>query len=117
VEVRPLADEPEAPSARAEQSDVEVTRFEDLPTAEPKAKRRSAKDEPEAPLNPGYLSINSLPASKVFINGKAYGSTPKVRLPLKRGRYAVILSHPELGKRKQVVRVEPGKKQVVSVRF
>jgi hypothetical protein len=127
VEVRPLSGQPEPDGVEAAQpeaskrrkglSGVEVTRFEDLPAAEPKAKRGASKDEPEKQAKPGFLSVNSLPASRVFINGKGYGSTPQVNLALKRGRYAVVLSHPELGKRKQVVRVEPGKRHVVSVRF
>jgi hypothetical protein len=66
---------------------------------------------------PGMLALSSIPESRVRIDGKDVGHTPRPTLSLKSGKHQVEFSHPKLGTRVVEVEIHPGKKRAVSVRF
>lgn len=74
-----------------------------------------------APASPatqtGELRLNSIPPSAIVIDGRPIGTTPKANVHLSPGSHNVTFVHPELGKRKLLVLVEPGKSQTLSVKF
>ncbi len=53
----------------------------------------------------GRLSINAVPWADVWVSGRALGSTPLANLALAVGDHEVVWRHPELGERRQTVRV------------
>jgi len=53
----------------------------------------------------GRLSINAVPWADVWVNGQALGSTPLANLAFAVGDHEVVWRHPELGERRQTVRV------------
>jgi hypothetical protein len=53
----------------------------------------------------GRLSINAVPWADVWLNGQALGSTPLANLTVPIGDHVVVWRHPELGERRQTVRV------------
>ena len=74
-------------------------------------------EEPAAPSGQGTLNINSLPLSKVLLDGRPLGSTPKVGVPVAAGNHTVTFVHPELGRKSVTVNVKPGQTATASVRF
>jgi tRNA A-37 threonylcarbamoyl transferase component Bud32 len=50
-----------------------------------------------APVEPGYLSLDSSPWSEVFLRGTPLGTTPIIRVPLPPGRHLLTLKNSELG--------------------
>ncbi len=54
---------------------------------------------------PGRLSINAVPWADVWLDGQPLGSTPLANLTVAAGDREVVWRHPELGERRQVVRV------------
>ncbi len=99
--------------------------FEDLPAAGPVKRAQSSDDSSSGSAsasNSGAatmarLSINSIPVSDVFINGKSVGHTPLRNLAVPPGTSAIIFVHPKLGKRRTDVSLEPGQKRVVTKKF
>jgi serine/threonine protein kinase len=81
-------------------------------TAEPPAKTA----EPPATGN-GTLNINSIPVSKVVLDGRPLGSTPKVGVSVPAGSHTVTFIHPELGKKSVTVQVKPGETKTAAVKF
>jgi serine/threonine-protein kinase len=76
--------------------------------------------EPERPVaasGTGTLSMNSLPLSKVLVDGRPLGSTPKVDVPVPAGTHTVTFVHPDLGKKSVTVTVRAGESASASVRF
>lgn len=69
------------------------------------------------PTASASISVNSVPASKVLVDGRPIGSTPKVGYPVKPGAHTVELIHPTLGHRRVMVNVISNELKVVSVRF
>src|SRR6185503_6014710 len=60
------------------------------PEPAPKPVRREAEPKVSIdPARPGYLSIDTLPYSQIYIDGKLAGITPLVRVPLKAGKHSV----------------------------
>jgi len=57
------------------------------------------------PVPNGQLSINAIPWADVWVNGQALGSTPLANVPLTVGDHEVVWRHPQLGERRQTVRV------------
>jgi hypothetical protein len=53
----------------------------------------------------GRLSINAVPWADVWLNGNPLGSTPLANIAVPIGDHTVIWRHPELGERRQTVRV------------
>lgn len=54
---------------------------------------------------PGRLSINAVPWADVWLDGQPLGSTPLANLTVDAGDREVVWRHPELGERRQTVRV------------
>jgi hypothetical protein len=56
----------------------------------------------------GLLSVNAVPWANVWLNGEPLGSTPLANLTVAIGDHEVIWRHPDLGERRQTVRVGAG---------
>jgi serine/threonine-protein kinase len=65
----------------------------------------------------GTLNINSIPVSKVVLDGRPLGSTPKVGVSVPAGNHTVTFIHPELGKKSVTVAVKPGETKTAAVKF
>jgi serine/threonine-protein kinase len=70
-----------------------------------------------APVGEGTLHINSIPISKVLLDGKPLGNTPKVSVTVPAGTHQVTFIHPEMGKKTITVIVKPGETKTAVVRF
>jgi eukaryotic-like serine/threonine-protein kinase len=69
----------------------------------------STDPRPARPRN-GFITIDSAPVySTIYINGRNYGETPLVNLPLPPGRYLVRAVAPTGVIREQRIVIEPGK--------
>ncbi len=64
----------------------------------------------------GTISINSIPASNVLVDGRPVGTTP-TRWSGPAGAHTVVFVHPKYGRKMQSVVVKPGGTAVASVRF
>jgi hypothetical protein len=53
----------------------------------------------------GVMSINAQPWAEVWVDGQRVGDTPIGKIPTPIGQHEVVLRHPELGERRQVVTV------------
>jgi hypothetical protein len=81
--------------------------------------------EPKEPKEPapavasgtGSLNINSIPVSKVVLDGKPLGSTPKVGVSVPAGSHTVTFIHPDLGKKSVTVQVKAGETKTAAVKF
>ena len=65
----------------------------------------------------GTLNINSIPVSKVILDGKPIGSTPKVGISVPAGSHTVVFIHPEKGKKSTSVTVKAGETKTAAVKF
>jgi hypothetical protein len=65
----------------------------------------------------GTLNINSIPVSKVVLDGKPLGSTPKVGVSVSAGSHTVTFIHPEKGKKSVTVNVKAGETKTAAVKF
>jgi hypothetical protein len=70
-------------------------------------------------LEPGQarLNINSFPVANVVLNGRPLGNTPLVSVPVKPGVHTILFVHPELGRKRQRVKVSAGGTVLAAVRF
>ena len=68
------------------------------------------------PLDPGKLSLNSIPISTVLLDGQHIGSTP-IQISTTPGTHSVIFRHPALGEKRLNVQVQPGKTALAATRF
>ncbi|MEJ7735409.1 MAG: PEGA domain-containing protein, partial [Polyangiaceae bacterium] len=73
--------------------------------------------ETPAASGSGTLNINSIPVSKVVLDGKPLGSTPKVGVSVPAGNHTVTFIHPELGKKSVTVAVKAGETKTAVVKF
>jgi serine/threonine-protein kinase len=79
-----------------------------------------APDKPPPPAavsGKGTLNINSIPVSKVVLDGRPLGSTPKVGISVPAGPHTVTFIHPEKGRKSVSVNVKPGETKTAAVRF
>jgi hypothetical protein len=53
----------------------------------------------------GTISVNASPWADVFIDGQPVGSTPIANVPVPVGTHDIVWRHPQLGERRQTVRV------------
>lgn len=65
----------------------------------------------------GALNINSIPASRVILDGVPKGSTPLVGVSVSPGRHTVVFMHPSHGRKVRSVNVQAGKTATAAVRF
>jgi hypothetical protein len=85
--------------------------------AAPKVESPAATPAPQAASGAGTLNINSIPVSKVVLDGRPLGSTPKVGVSVPAGSHTVIFIHPELGKKTLTVAVKAGETKTAAVKF
>lgn len=83
------------------------------------AQSAGPKEAPSAPapVGEGTLHINSIPISKVLLDGKPLGSTPKVSVTVSAGTHQVTFIHPELGKKTITVTLKPGETKTAVIKF
>jgi hypothetical protein len=60
---------------------------------------------PAVELPTGSLSLNALPWAEVSIDGRSVGTTPLGNLSVPIGTYEIVWRHPQLGERRQTVKV------------
>lgn len=92
----------------------------EAPASPPRAAVHATPPEPPAAPSTrgsGTLSMNSLPLSKVLLDGRPLGSTPKVDVSVPAGTHTVTFVHPELGRKSVTVTVRVGESASASVRF
>ncbi|WP_437604116.1 PEGA domain-containing protein [Sorangium sp. So ce590] len=77
----------------------------------------AAAAAPAAAAGNATLNINSIPVSKVVLNGRPLGSTPKVGVSVPAGAHTVTFIHSELGKKSVTVSVKAGETKTAAVRF
>ena len=65
----------------------------------------------------GTLNINSIPVSKVLLDGRPLGSTPKVGISVSAGSHTVTFIHPEKGRKSLSVTVKAGQTKTAAVKF
>jgi hypothetical protein len=65
----------------------------------------------------GKLSINSIPYSKVVLDGRPLGDTPRVEVVVAAGPHTVLFVHPDLGRIQKEVYVDSGRTVLAAVRF
>ena len=93
------------------------------PTPRPAEPAPAPKPPPPAPepvavaTGNGTLNINSIPPSRILLDGQPLGETPKIGVSVSAGTHTVTFIHPELGKKSVSVRVEPGKTATASARL
>jgi serine/threonine-protein kinase len=76
-----------------------------------------SKPEPAAAGGSGFINANSIPPSKVIIDGRPYGSTPVTGVKVSAGTHNVIFKHDELGTEGRTVTVGSGQTKTATVRF
>ncbi len=79
------------------------------------AKGTQAAATPAVPAGPGYFSMDTMPYSEVFVDGKSVGITPVVKVPLKPGKHSVKAVAQDGQTKKLGINVQSGK--VVSKRI
>jgi len=70
-----------------------------------------------APSGTGKLNMNSIPVSKVILDGRPLGSTPQIGISVSAGRHTVTFISPDKGKKSVSVNVEAGKTATASTKF
>ncbi|XYH92364.1 PEGA domain-containing protein [Sorangium sp. So ce1128] len=113
--VAAAADPAPAPAPAAPKADpVAVAPKADPVAAAPKADAPAA---PAAAAGAATLNINSIPVSKVVLDGRPLGSTPKVGVSVPAGSHTVTFIHPDLGKKSVTVSVKAGETKTAAVKF
>lgn len=64
-----------------------------------------------------FVNVNSIPVTKVLIDGRPIGTTPKLRVPVAPGSHKVQFIHPNLGRKTISVTLSAGETKTVSTRF
>ena len=68
-------------------------------------------DKPPA----GMVNVNAAPWAELWIDGRRIGETPLANLSIPAGEHEVVFRHPQLGEKRQVLRVNPGARLRLSV--
>jgi len=63
----------------------------------------------------GMVSLNASPWAELWIDGRRIGETPLANLSVPAGEHEVVFRHPEIGEKRQVLRVNPGARLRLSV--
>ena len=87
-----------------------------LRAAAPRRSEVAAADGPSEPAT-GVLNINSIPLSRVVLDGRPLGETPRVQISVSAGVHTVLFVHPEYGRIFREVRVDAGRSSLAAVRF
>jgi serine/threonine-protein kinase len=76
-----------------------------------------AKVQGQRPDEESYLTINARPWAQILIDGRSFGNTPLVKVPLRPGRHKVTFTHPTLGTRNTTVDLAPSQTLTLSQRL
>ena len=79
---------------------------------EPTPIHRKAKPHPR-----GLLSVNAIPWAKLYVDGRAAGHTPRMKLPLEAGKHQLRLTTQAGESRSRTVEIAPGKETTLTVVF
>lgn len=115
--------EPEPIAAPPEPAKPPPVAVAPTPAPRPAEPAPAPKPPPPAPepvavaTGNGTLNINSIPPSRILLDGQPLGETPKIGVSVSAGTHTVTFIHPELGKKSVSVRVEPGKTATASARL
>jgi hypothetical protein len=85
--------------------------------AEPSSPFEYAVYAPAPPATCGLLSINSIPYSRVVVDGRPLGDTPRVGVPVSPGLHSIVFIHPEHGRKVKHVEVAAGATALAVVTF
>lgn len=77
----------------------------------------TASAAPTAASGGCSVNINSIPVSKVVLDGRPLGSTPKVGISVPCGSHTVTFIHPEKGRKSVTVTANPGKPATAATKF
>ncbi|MBI4700771.1 MAG: PEGA domain-containing protein [Deltaproteobacteria bacterium] len=102
IELRPEGEEPK-PVASAE--------------PKPKEPAETKPKEPVAASGTATLNMNSIPPSKVILDGRPLGTTPKTGITVSPGSHTVVFIHKEYGRKSRSVTVNAGETKTAAVRF
>jgi serine/threonine-protein kinase len=73
--------------------------------------------ETKAASGQASLNINSIPPSKVLLDGAPQGSTPRVGISVAAGSHTVTFVHPDYGRKSVTVSVKAGETKTAAVKF
>jgi hypothetical protein len=76
-----------------------------------------APDEPKVAAKSGRLNVNSIPVSRVLVDGAALGETPRVDIELSPGIHTVTFVHPDLGRKSVSVNIKAGQTATAAVKL
>jgi hypothetical protein len=65
----------------------------------------------------GMLTLNSLPISRVVVDGRPFGWTPKLNVPVPAGPHTVMFVYSESERHTKTISVLPGTTEVVKDRL
>ena len=85
--------------------------------AEPSSPFEYAVYAPAPPATCGLLSINSIPYSRVVVDGRPLVDTPRVGVPVSPGLHSIVFIHPEHGRKVKHVEVAAGATALAVVTF
>jgi len=117
VPVQPESAPAEKPQPRPVAAPPHIAAPPPSPAPAPAVREQTEAAEPATASGMGKLNVNSLPVSKVLVDGRALGSTPRVDITIPSGVHTVTFVHPDFGKRSVTVTVKPGQAATASVRF
>jgi hypothetical protein len=63
----------------------------------------------------GLVNLNALPWAELWIDGRRIGETPLANVSVPAGEHEVVFRHPQLGEKRQVLKVNPGARLRLSV--
>ena len=70
-----------------------------------------------APHPRGLLSVNAIPWAKLYVDGRAAGHTPRIKLPIDAGKHQLKLTTQAGESRTRTVEIAPGKETTLTVVF
>lgn len=83
-------------------------------TPDPKPAETPSTPAPDAVA---YLNINSIPVSRILLDGTPMGETPKSRVQVKPGTHTVTFVNAELGKKSVTVTVKAGETKTAAAKL
>jgi hypothetical protein len=75
------------------------------------------KQDTSPPSTMGKLNINSIPVSRVLVDGRPVGTTPRMGIDVSPGSHTVTFVHEEKGRKVVTVNVKAGETKSVAVKF
>ncbi|NRA34771.1 MAG: hypothetical protein HRU17_15675 [Polyangiaceae bacterium] len=79
--------------------------------------RASAPARASSSRGQSVLNINSVPMSRVVLDGRPLGTTPRMGVKVSPGVHTIVFTHPKHGRKVTSTQVNPGATQTIAVRF